>query len=136
MLPALIGRKKVFRKKKDIKTRALYLLDAVGLGKRANHMPSELSGGESQRTAIARALINIPEILLCDEPTGNLDSKIGEEVVDCLFSLREKEEMSIVIVTHNELIHDRFDKKYRMRDGISEELRHGSQSLPEWQICR
>ncbi len=120
----------------EIRKRAENLLRLVALGKRATHRPSELSGGESQRAAIARALVNFPEVLLCDEPTGNLDSKIGEEIIDCLWMLKEKRSMALVIVTHDERIHDDFDKKFTIRDGIIEELKYGAQSLPEWQIYR
>ena len=136
MLPALIGRGKSRRNVRDIRRDAEDLLRLVGLGKRLAHRPSELSGGESQRTAIARALINFPEVLLCDEPTGNLDSKIGEEIIDCLWMLKDKKSMALVIVTHDEHIHDDFDKRFRITDGVIEELKYGSQSLPEWQVCR
>ncbi len=133
MLPALIRRTSSLQ---EIRKRAENLLRLVGLGKRATHRPSELSGGESQRAAIARALVNFPEVLLCDEPTGNLDSKIGEEIIDCLWMLKEKRSMALVIVTHDEHIHDDFDKKFIIRDGIIEELKYGAQSLPEWQVYR
>ena len=134
MLPALIGRRS--GSLQEIRKRAENLLRLVGLGKRATHRPSELSGGESQRAAIARALVNFPEVLLCDEPTGNLDSKIGEEIIDCLWMLKEERSMALVIVTHDEHIHDDFDKKFTIRDGIIEGLKYGAQSLPEWQIYR
>lgn len=136
MFPALIGRKKDFKNKKDIKERTRYLLEMVGLGRRANHRPVELSGGESQRAAIARALINFPDTLLCDEPTGNLDSRIGKEVVECLWMLKEREGMSIIFVTHDENIEKGFDKKFKIQDGTMEELKDGSPSLPEWQVHR
>lgn len=135
MLPALMKRKK------EIRERAENLLELVGLEKRIAHRPSQLSGGESQRAAIARALINSPELLLCDEPTGNLDSKIGEKIIDCLRMLKEKTSMALVIVTHDEHICDDFDKKFIIRDGILSEMKHfeglyGAQSLPEWQVYR
>lgn len=141
MLPALMRRRTSSgglnrRYLQEIRKRAENLLRLVGLGKRATHRPSELSGGESQRAAIARALVNFPEVLLCDEPTGNLDSKIGEEIIDCLWMLKEKRSMALVIVTHDEHIHDDFDKKFTIRDGIIEGLKYGAQSLPEWQIYR
>jgi len=141
MLPALMRKKTSsvggnLRYLREIRKRAENLLRLVALGKRATHRPSELSGGESQRAAIARALMNFPEVLLCDEPTGNLDSKIGEEIIDCLWMLKEKRSMALVIVTHDEHIHDDFDKKFRIRDGIIEELKYGAQSLPEWQVYR
>lgn len=136
MLPAFMGRKRVFRSKKEIRARAKELLSMVELSGRMLHRPSELSGGESQRAAIARALMNYPEALLCDEPTGNLDSKIGEEIIDCLKALREKHGMALVIVTHDERIGDDFDRRFRIRDGRIEELKHGPKGLPEWQVCR
>ncbi len=136
MLPALMAGKKVFRGKKEIRRRAEKLLAAVGLAGRARHRPSELSGGESQRAAIARSLMNYPEVLLCDEPTGNLDSKMGGEITGCLNELKEKHGMAIVIVTHDERIHDDFDKRFRIQDGKIEELKNGTKSLPERQVCR
>ena len=135
MLPALM-KKRPRRSSRDIKERAENLLNLVGLGRRVGHRPRELSGGESQRAAIARALINFPAVLLCDEPTGNLDSKIGHGIIDCLWTMKEKENMALVIVTHDEHIHSDFDKKFMMRDGIIEEQKHGTQSLSERQVCR
>ncbi|MFH1593675.1 MAG: ABC transporter ATP-binding protein [Candidatus Omnitrophota bacterium] len=122
MLPALMRKDRMRERSKAVRERAHDLLDEVGLAKRVKHRPSELSGGESQRVAIVRSLINSPELLLCDEPTGNLDSKIGHEIIDCLWRLREKEEMSIVIVTHDENIHDDFDKTFRIVDGMLERI--------------
>ena len=138
MLPALIGRGRNRRSVIDIRKDARNLLRLVGLENRTSHRPSELSGGELQRAAIARALVNSPEVLLCDEPTGNLDSKIGEEIIDCLYGLKEKRSMALVIVTHDEHIHDDFDKRFRITDGIVSEMKgsYGAKSLPEWQVCR
>ncbi|NQU95971.1 MAG: ABC transporter ATP-binding protein [Candidatus Omnitrophica bacterium] len=135
MLPALM-KKRPRRSNHDIKKRAEKLLNLVGLGRRIGHRPRELSGGESQRAAIARALINFPAVLLCDEPTGNLDSKIGHGIIDCLWEMKEKENMALIIVTHDERMHEDFDKRFMMRDGIIEEQKHGTQSLSERQICR
>ncbi len=127
MLPALMGIKNPLREKEKIRHRAEELLESVGLSPRARHRPSELSGGESQRAAIARSLVNYPEVLLCDEPTGNLDSKMGGEITDCLNALKEKHGMAIIIVTHDERIHDDFDKRFRMQDGVLIELDNGRQ---------
>lgn len=134
MLPAII--RKDAESLKNIKKRAQALLNLVGLRDRVEHRPAQVSGGESQRAAIARALINSPEVLLCDEPTGNLDSKKAEEVTNCLWGLKEKKDMALVIVTHNEHIHDDFDKKFYIKDGMLEELKDAAQSLPKWQVCR
>ncbi len=120
MLPALIGGGSKFRRKKDIKKRALEILDRVGLSDRAKHRPAELSGGESQRAAIARALINFPEVLFCDEPTGNLDSRRGKEIIEYIWALKKSEKMALVIVTHDEKFENRFDKRFKIKDGILE----------------
>jgi len=97
--------------------RAEAVLKSVGLGNRMHHKPSELSGGESQRVAIARALINEPEVLLCDEPTGNLDSKASESIYDLLFGIKSKSSMSLVIVTHDEKLSQRTDETILIKDG-------------------
>ena len=136
MLPALMRKTKKKEALQDIRKRAEDLLKTVGLASRVNHKPSELSGGESQRVAIARSLINLPEVLLCDEPTGNLDSKKGKEIIDCLRLVKEKREMALVIVTHDEHVHDDFNKKFRITDGRIEELKYESKSLSEWQVYR
>ncbi|MDP8230645.1 MAG: ABC transporter ATP-binding protein [Candidatus Gorgyraea atricola] len=93
------------------------LLQELGLGERMRHRPSELSGGEQQRVAIGRALINDPDILLCDEPTGNLDSKMGEEILDILLGLNKKNRTTIVIVTHDKEIAKRADRIIKIQDG-------------------
>ena len=87
---------------KDAKDRAASLLDDLGLGHRAHHNPSELSGGEQQRVAVARALMNQPRVLLADEPSGNLDSENAAMLHDLFFELRERHGQTIVLVTHNE----------------------------------
>jgi putative ABC transport system ATP-binding protein len=96
--------------------RAARLLIEIGLGERLHHLPRELSGGESQRVAIARALANNPEVILADEPTGNLDSKKGEEIAD-MFNKMSKEGKTIILVTHNLDIAKHADKIYRLKDG-------------------
>ncbi|MDP2913715.1 MAG: ABC transporter ATP-binding protein [Candidatus Omnitrophota bacterium] len=111
MLPALM------KKAGGNRGKALQVLDAVGLKARAGHKPSELSGGELQRAAIARALVNEPEILLCDEPTGNLDSKNREAIYELLFGLKAKYNMSLVIVTHDENISEETDELILVKDG-------------------
>lgn len=110
MLPALIRGHKA-------KGRASDLLESVGLGDRMHHRPGELSGGESQRVAIARALMNEPQILLCDEPSGNLDSKNSEAVYKILFDLKDHNDISLVIVTHDEGISRSSDRTIRLKDG-------------------
>jgi len=97
--------------------RARDILKVVGMERRMSHRPGELSGGESQRVAIARALINEPEILLCDEPTGNLDSTTSESIYELLFDIKAKSNAALVIVTHNEHITSRMDEVIRLKDG-------------------
>ncbi|MBL7157913.1 MAG: ABC transporter ATP-binding protein [Candidatus Omnitrophica bacterium] len=133
MLPGIIGRA---RKAKTIKHRAELLLEMAGLSRRLQHRPSELSGGECQRVAIARGLINNPRILLCDEPTGNLDSAKAGEVMSTLWRIKEKEKMNIIIVTHDERMEGDFDRAFRIVDGLMEESRNGANSLSEWQVCK
>lgn len=93
------------------------VLDRVGLGHRIRHMPSQLSGGQCQRVAIARAIVGNPEIVLADEPTGNLDSKMGAEVMDLLHSLNKDDGRTIVMVTHNEEQAKQTDRIIRFFDG-------------------
>ncbi|MFH0831876.1 MAG: ABC transporter ATP-binding protein [archaeon] len=98
--------------------RASFLLKQVGLEERQTHKPSELSGGEQQRVAIARALANNPEIILADEPTGNLDSKRGEEIINLLRQLHEKEGKTIVIITHDKHVAKNADRIIFLKDGM------------------
>jgi putative ABC transport system ATP-binding protein len=97
--------------------RARRLLELVGLGGRMGHRPTELSGGEQQRVAIARALANDPPVLLADEPTGNLDSRRGEEIMELLRSLHEKEDKTIIMVTHDAKLSKYADRIINIKDG-------------------
>ncbi len=113
MLPLLIRRQPAVR----AKVRAQTLLEQVGLGERLRHRPGELSGGEQQRVALARALVGEPAALLADEPTGNLDSKTGEEVFELLRQINRERGLTSIIVTHNETLAGRTGRLLRMLDG-------------------
>lgn len=101
----------------DATVKAEALLKDLGLGHRLGHLPSELSGGEQQRVAVARALVNEPKVLLADEPSGNLDSENATQLHDLFFELRDRLGVTIVIVTHNEELAARADRTLRMSDG-------------------
>ncbi|MDX1471292.1 MAG: ABC transporter ATP-binding protein [Flavobacteriaceae bacterium] len=103
--------------KTEAETRALELLGFLGLNDRAHHKPNELSGGEQQRVAVARALMNKPQIILADEPSGNLDSSSAENLHKLFFKLREEFGQTFIIVTHNEELADMADRKLTMVDG-------------------
>jgi predicted ABC-type transport system involved in lysophospholipase L1 biosynthesis ATPase subunit len=110
-LPGMIGR----RPAKDAAEQSLL---AVGLGDRMQHLPAELSGGEQQRVAIARALTNDPEIIFADEPTGNLDSKTGDAIVDLLMGIARERKKTLLIVTHDTTLATRGDRELHIKDGI------------------
>jgi putative ABC transport system ATP-binding protein len=103
--------------RKDTSKRALQLLETVGLAERVGHLPDELSGGEQQRITIARALANRPSVILADEPTGDLDTKTGMEVVQILYDTSKKENATVVVVTHDPVITEKADVILQMRDG-------------------
>lgn len=112
-MPALIAK----TNKKEAELKAEKLLEYLGLTDRKLHKPSELSGGEQQRIAVARALINSPKVVFADEPSGNLDSKTAQELHQLFFNLRKEFNQTFVIVTHNNELADMADRKLVMRDG-------------------
>lgn len=116
MLPAMTLRGAVKRASSN-RHRAEQLLQRVGLADRKGHLPGELSGGEQQRVAIARALMNRPTLVLADEPTGNLDSVTGEQVLKCLFALTREQERTLVLVSHDPAIARRCDRLLSLKDG-------------------
>jgi lipoprotein-releasing system ATP-binding protein len=116
MMPALIGRSSL----KEAERKAQEILAAVGLGHRLDHKPGQLSGGEQQRVAIARSLIMTPQLLLADEPTGNLDSATSDEILALLDRLHAERDLTIVVVTHSEKVAAQMDRIVRMVDGYLE----------------
>jgi len=112
-LPALL------RGESDASSRAqaVQLLQQLGLGERQHHLPAQLSGGEQQRVALARAFIGKPKLLFADEPTGNLDRATGERIVDLLFSLNRDAATTLILVTHDEQLAARCQRRLRLRDG-------------------
>ncbi len=104
--------------KKGAEQRAQQLLERLGLSGRVHHKPSELSGGEQQRVAVARALMNEPAVVFADEPSGNLDSSTAKELHELFFTLRDEMQQTFVIVTHNEQLADMADRKLVMKDGL------------------
>jgi lipoprotein-releasing system ATP-binding protein len=114
LMPAFISGKNV----QQAETRARELLALLGISERVHHKPSELSGGEQQRVAVARALINKPALILADEPSGNLDSKNAQELHQLFFDLRKRFNQTFIIVTHNEEFASMADRKLVIRDGI------------------
>jgi lipoprotein-releasing system ATP-binding protein len=113
MLPLLIGG----TSKREARDRAHVLLKQVGLSERGTHRPSELSGGEQQRVAVARALANRPIVLLADEPSGNLDTHTAEQLHDLFFQLRDEHGVAMVVATHNHELADRADRVLQLREG-------------------
>jgi putative ABC transport system ATP-binding protein len=103
--------------RKDASKRAFQLLETVGLAERVGHLPDELSGGEQQRITIARALANRPSVILADEPTGDLDTKTGMEIVQILYRISKKENATVIVVTHDPMITEEADRIIQMRDG-------------------
>jgi ABC-type lipoprotein export system ATPase subunit len=117
-LPARMARKPA----RETASRAGDLLSLVGLGDRMEHKPYELSGGEQQRVAIARAMINEPQLILADEPTGNLDSHTGEEIMDLLAKLRDEKKTTLVMATHDSTIAARAPRQIHIVDGLISSL--------------
>ena len=114
MIPGLIAKTQEHK----VKTRAQELLELLGLGSRSHHKPSELSGGEQQRVAVARSLINSPALVLADEPSGNLDSKNASELHQLFFKLRDQFGQTFIIVTHNQELAAITDRRLEIRDGV------------------
>ena len=112
-IPGFIGKKDAI----EVKKKGMELLTFLGLEHRINHKPNELSGGEQQRVAVARALINSPSVILADEPSGNLDSSSAESLHQLFFELRDKFNQTFIIVTHNEELANMADRKLTMKDG-------------------
>jgi lipoprotein-releasing system ATP-binding protein len=112
LVPTLVG-----SPDREAGERARRLIDQVGLGARLDHRPAALSGGEKQRVAIARALIRQPQVLLCDEPTGNLDADSAARVAELLLSLHRDQQTVLLVVTHSEPLAERFDKRWKIQRG-------------------
>lgn len=114
IIPGLIGN----RDEQQVRKRGQELLEMLGLGDRMHHKPSELSGGEQQRTAVARAMVNSPALILADEPSGNLDSKNAFDLHELFFQLRKETGQTFIIVTHNEHLSEMADRRIELKDGI------------------
>jgi lipoprotein-releasing system ATP-binding protein len=134
LMPKMIAlpMRRWFGERRAAKQQATELLDRVGLGHRLHHKPRELSGGEMQRAAIARALVNRPRILLADEPTGNLDAEKGTEIVGLLRDLNRQEQLTIIMVTHNMEIVANTDRVVRLAKGRVED---SADPKPDLQTC-
>jgi putative ABC transport system ATP-binding protein len=129
-----VGMPLVYRgaRRAERRRRAAEALERVGMGHRLEHRPNELSGGEQQRVAIARALVGEPQVLLADEPTGNLDTRTGEEVMLLLERLNAEQGVAVVLVTHDREVADRARRQVRVRDGLLEHPASGTgPQLPE-----
>ncbi len=130
LLPTLTALENVMvplelKKRKDAKSKALELLEKVGLGDRVTHYPSQLSGGEQQRVSIARAFANEPKILFADEPTGNLDTETGEMIENLIFQLNEEEGTTLILVTHDTELAQRTKQIIHIKGGKLQEVTHG-----------
>lgn len=119
MMPAMITRDRRL-KQRDTASYARALLERAGLTHRSGYFPNQLSGGEKQRVAIVRSLINEPRVLFCDEPTGNLDSQTGDEVMGLIRQVHRDTRMSVVLVTHNAELAKETSRVYRLKDGVFE----------------
>lgn len=113
MIPALIGG----LDRREAKDRAAEILNDLGLGARLRHKPGELSGGEQQRVAVARAMVMSPEIMLADEPTGNLDTETGKKIEDILIKLNQEKKITLILVTHNPRLAERMSRTVGLQDG-------------------
>jgi putative ABC transport system ATP-binding protein len=130
LLPTLTALENVMvplelKKRKDAKSKALELLEKVGLGDRVTHYPTQLSGGEQQRVSIARAFANEPKILFADEPTGNLDTETGEMIENLIFQLNEEEGTTLILVTHDQELAQRTNHIIHIKGGKLQEVTHG-----------
>jgi lipoprotein-releasing system ATP-binding protein len=117
LMPAMIARQAAGQKG-ETRSRAMELLVRMGLGERMNYFPGHLSGGEKQRVAMARSLINKPEALFCDEPTGNLDSKSGNDIASLIKAINIEHKTTVILVTHNLELAKSADQIYHLRDGV------------------
>jgi ABC-type lipoprotein export system ATPase subunit len=116
----------------EMKQRGKDLLKLVGLEERMDHQPSQLSGGQQQRVAIARALVNRPRLLLADEPTGNLDSRTSEEILQMFRRLNEEEGLTVILVTHDSHVAEHAKRVIRIRDGLIEDQREAAMTQLDW----
>jgi lipoprotein-releasing system ATP-binding protein len=132
MLPGLIQG----RPRKELEKRAQALLEEVGLSQRATHRPGELSGGEQQRVAVARALALDPKLLLADEPTGNLDTATSDAIHDLFFQINREHGTTIVVVTHNPAFAERMPRVVRMRDGRVEHDDVRASASDAWSLAQ